>query len=231
MVTTAGAGSEKLIKQKANNNMTIAIDGLIPRVSLKFGRLADALLIVFVQNLIAMITGNADFPTPVPALTALGTALTNFIAKVQEATTGGTIATAARNSAKRALLALVRQLAAYVQFTVNGDLDMLLGSGFNAIKARTPVASVKTPVNVRLTQGEMSGGLLLRFKRDGANSTSFSVQYSETPDGPYTDHAPVTKARMVISALTPGKMYWMRVRANGAGGNSEWSAPVCRMVI
>jgi hypothetical protein len=125
----------------------------------------------------------------------------------------------------------VRQLAAYVQFTANADLDVLLSSGFNAIKARTPVATVKTPVNSRLTQGEMSGELLFRFKRDGANSTSFSVQHAETPDGPYTDHAPVTKARMSTFGLTPGKIYWMRVRANGAGGNSEWSAPVCRMVI
>jgi hypothetical protein len=212
-------------------SMNTVIDGLIPRVAFKFIRLADALLIVFVQNLIAMMTGNTNYPTPTLALTAISTALASFITKVQEAMTGGVLATAARNSARRVLLALVRQLAAYVQLTANGDLNILLSSGFDAVKARSPVAAVRTPLNLRITQGEMSGELLLRFKRNGANSTSFSVQYAENPDGPWTDQPPITKGRTSIKGLTAGKMYWVRVRANGAGGSSEWTAPTCRMVI
>jgi hypothetical protein len=71
--------------------MNTIIDGLIPRVAFKFLRLADALLIVFVQNLIAIMTGNTNFTAPTPALTVVSTTLATFITKVQEAMTGGIV--------------------------------------------------------------------------------------------------------------------------------------------
>jgi hypothetical protein len=124
-----------------------------------------------------------------------------------------------------------RQLSTFVQLTANGDIEFLLSSGFNAGKGRGPVGPVNTPLNLRLTQGSLSGVLNVCFKRDGRNSRMFGVQHAEAPDGPYTDHAYVSGTRTTIVDLTPGKMYWVRVRACGAGGTSEWSAPVCKMVI
>jgi hypothetical protein len=87
------------------------------------------------------------------------------------------------------------------------------------------------PANVRAAYNDMSGEMLLPCK-GGRNVRNFSIQYAESADGPWIDLPLTTKARgTVVAGLTPGKMYWFRMNANGAKGSSDWSVPTCKMAI
>jgi hypothetical protein len=202
------------------------MDGLLARISYKFVRLADALLIM--TNLIAMITGNTNFTTPTPTMIVLQAALEDFVVKVQEAVNGGKIATAPRRASRRTLLALVRQLASYVAFTAGSDIAKMLSSGFDAVKASSATVPVNPPSSIQLFQGKDPGTLIVRLIKKGSNGVSFNVQHSESATGPWIDHLPFTAARTTLTELDSGKMYWVHARANSAGGISAWTDPACK---
>jgi hypothetical protein len=114
-----------------------------PKVSLGFANLPDANLDAFTENVVRSLTGSTVYTTPVPPLTVVTPALTAFTTALAAAAGGGKAATAAKNDARENLLALLRQLAAYVQGACHNDLAILLSSGFEATstnRAQTPLA-------------------------------------------------------------------------------------------
>ena len=113
--------------------------GTYPRVSLAFARKIDTDLIAFTRNVITLMTGNAQYPTPSPALTVITTAVNALETAVHDALDGGKIAIATRNAARAEMLSLLRTLAAYVTGTCDADLVLLLSSGFEPVKAPSPV--------------------------------------------------------------------------------------------
>ena len=153
-----------------------------------------------------------------------------FETAVHDALDGGKIAIATRNAARVKLLGLMRQLAAYVQANCNADLLALIGSGFDAVRAPSPVGALSAPKNPRLRLTGKSGELLFRFDRED-NSVNYSVQTAPTATGPWTDEALSTASRVVIGGLTPGETPWARACANGSAGASEWSAPATAMAV
>lgn len=210
--------------------MNTSINGFFPRVSLGFARKIDTDLIAFVRNVITLMTGNAQYPTPSPALTVVTTSVNAFETTVHDALDGGKIAIAARNAARVELLSLVRQLAAYVQGNCGADLVNLIGSGFEAVRAPSPVGQLDAPGNVRLLLTNMSGQLALRFDKV-VNAANYSYQTATDDVGPWTDEKLSSNTRVLIDGLTPGKTYWARVRANGTAGPSEWSNPATAMAV
>jgi hypothetical protein len=164
--------------------MNTQISGFYPRVSLAFARKIDTDLIAFVRNVIALVTGNDKYPTPSPSLATITTAVNAFETAVHDALDGGRIAIATRNAARTELLSLMRQLAAYVQGNCGADLVTLIGSGFDAVRAPSPVGVLPAPGNLRLEYMGMSGELRLRFDRVN-NAANYSVQSATSPDGPW----------------------------------------------
>src|SRR5438067_1083979 len=92
---------------------------------------SDAELIVDSGRILAGLTGNASYPTPNPTLAAVGTARTGFINTVNNLD-GSQGATAARDTARIALVNVLRDLSLYVQGACQNDLTVLLSSGFTA---------------------------------------------------------------------------------------------------
>ena len=210
--------------------MNSATNGFYARVALSFARKIDTDLIAFVRNVIALMTGNIKYPTPTPTLAAITTSVNAFETAVHEALDGGKIVIATRNAARVELLALMRQLAAYVQGSCNADLLALLSSGFAAVRAPSPVGVLPAPLNPRLTYTDKSGELLLKFDRVN-NAANYSVQTAPAATGPWTDEDLSTATRVVIGGLTPGETLWARCCANGSAGASEWSTPATAMAI
>lgn len=210
--------------------MNNATNGFYARVAMSFARKIDTDLIAFARNVIALITGNAQYPTPTPTLAVLTTSVNAFETAVQEALDGGKIVIATRNAARVELLALLPQLAAYVQGSCKADLPALLSSGFAAVRAPSPVGALPPPQNPRLTYTDKSGELLLKFDRV-TNAASYSVQTAPTAVGPWADEALSTSTRVVIRGLTPGETVWARACPNGSKGASEWTAPTTAMAI
>ncbi|MEY2565388.1 MAG: hypothetical protein QOH88_3581 [Verrucomicrobiota bacterium] len=204
--------------------------GFYPRVSLSFARKIDTDLIAFVRNIIALMTGNPLYLTPLPTLAVLTTAVNALETAVHDALDGGKIAIATRNAARAEMLSLLRQLAAYVTGNCNADLVALLSSGFESVKTPSPVGILPAPENLRLSITGISGELFLRFDRV-QNAANYSVQAAQSPDGPWQDRGLSTATRVMINGLTPGKVYWVRACANGSAGPSGWGGPATAMAV
>ena len=68
--------------------MNSSIDGFYARVALSFARKVDTDLIAFVRNVIALMTNNAQYPTPTPALATITTSVNAFETQVHDALDG-----------------------------------------------------------------------------------------------------------------------------------------------
>ncbi|MGI9088436.1 MAG: fibronectin type III domain-containing protein [Chthoniobacterales bacterium] len=207
-------------------------NGFFPRFSRKFANVPVAMLIAFLRNVIVMMTGNPAFltPPPNPSLADVKTAVDDLEEKNQAALNGGKVEIANRRAAQEAAVNLGRQLGNYVESQSNGDLAVLLSSGFDAVRAPTPSVVPATPLNPTLNYTGVSGELLFRFLGD-YNVRNFSVGYAESAAGPWTDNGLSTTSRVLLAGLTPGKTYWARACANGAAGTSDWCTPASIMAI
>src|ERR1044071_5988879 len=92
------------------------------RTSIGFARLNDSKLGAFVENVIAKMTGNPAFPTPLVSMADLKVAADTYNNAVAESINGGRLATAKKNAARDTLLGLLRQEAAYVESIAGNDL-------------------------------------------------------------------------------------------------------------
>jgi len=104
--------------------------------------LPDTELDEFAGEIIAGLTGNPAFTTPEVPIADLEAAQTAFEEAMTAMAQGGTQATATKNNARGALVALLRTEASYVQLKGNNDLPTMLSSGFlvnNTNTAQSPL--------------------------------------------------------------------------------------------
>jgi hypothetical protein len=200
------------------------------RVLYSFARLADALLIAFVANVILKMTGNVGFQNPRVDMPAMRTALETFSNAVTAALAGGRQLTAAKNQAREALLTLLRQEGSYVQSVAGEDLALLLSSGFEASSKNRTQIPLAQPVieridNPQSTMLAVTVSLLLTARayevriKNGAND--------------WTTVGVFTYSRSIlVTNLTPGTVYTVQVRGIGGSlGYSDWSDPVTHMAM
>jgi hypothetical protein len=200
------------------------------RVSIRFSRLPDPALNPFVLNVIQCMTGNPAFPAPLIPLSQLATLQTNFQSAITASDLGGRQATAAKNTARTALLTAMRTEANYVQGVARHELSLLLSSGFqSASQNRTP-ATLATPA-ISQVVNETTEQLTLRGQ-GVANARNYQVQM-QVDRGDWQDLGIFSQARRIVATgLTPGKVYTFRMRAlGGRTGYSQWSNIVSRMSI
>jgi hypothetical protein len=198
------------------------------RVALSFAQLSDAKLDDFTQNIIASLTGNASFPTPTVPPADLSSALSTFTATLAATAQGGTQATAAKNAARDALMALLRKEANYVQGIASTDLAMLLSSGFEAINSNRSQSPLDKPSIVQINN-EASTQLVLRLQPVD-NARSYEVRVSYGANGWQAAGVFTQARRVVLTNLTPGTNYNIQARAvGGSTGYSDWSDPVSHM--
>jgi len=209
--------------------ITIAVLVMI-HLSRGFFRLSPTKLVEFSRNVVVLMTGNANFPIPVPALSVLTTAIDKLDDLIQKSLSGDRIMIALRDVARNELLMVLVDLGAFVQAACLNNLAIFLTSGFQATKGRSTSVVPGTPSNARLILGIMSGSLVFRFKKD-RNARNCSIQTAPAATGPWTDWGLTTKSTVTLDDLPKMAVTWARVRANGAAGSSEWSEPTCKAVI
>ncbi len=203
---------------------------LFARVLLGFTKLSNDALIMFFDNVLAMMTGNASYTAPSPTLPTFQAALDAFRTAVQEAMSGDRVKISTRRDARVTLLSFGRNLAAYVQGHCNEDVTTLLSSGFHAARRPSPSVIPIAPRNPRTAAGPTSGTVYLRHQKS-PNATNYTVQMATTPAGPFTDYALTTSTRTLVEEIVPGTTVYLRAQAHGAAGSSDWSTVVSRMVI
>jgi len=203
------------------------------RVLLGFTNAPDHSLEETAGAVIKGVTGNASYPTPPVTMPALQAALTAFTTAMAAQAQGGTAATADKNNKRDALVALLRQLAGYVQQNCNNNLATLLTSGFEAVSSSRAQSALEAPDILNIDNGN-SGQLLVKVTAT-ANSKCYEGRYALIGPGgvtgPWQSAGLFTNSRsMPVNGLSPGSMYNFQFRAvGGSTGYSDWSDTVSHM--
>jgi hypothetical protein len=182
-------------------------------------------LITYTQNIVMRMTGNANFTTPVPALTAVTTACNELQTAETAALARTKGAVAIRNEKRTALVALLQQLRAYVQSIADGNVEngtsIIESAG---IAVRKPV--VRKPRVFNAVPGAVSGTAKLIAASAGPRS-SYEWEFS-TDGGKTWVTQPVTiQARTTVLGLMPGASVQFRYKpVTAKGGEGDWSQPV-----
>jgi hypothetical protein len=199
----------------------------IIRVSLSFANFSADQLNSFAILVIVCLKNNPLFvnlPVSVAALQALQTAFQNALTAAAQ---GGTVATALKNEAQDALVAALRQTAAYVQSLGLANVSDVLSSGFDLVSTNTTQSPLTQPV---FTLDNSTTQQLAVALQAVPNAKAYQVQFA-TGTGAWQEAGiyPNTKG-IVLPNLTPGTIYNVRIRAVGGSTQySDWSATVSLM--
>jgi hypothetical protein len=193
---------------------------------------SDPQLITDTNTILTDLTGNPSYPSPAPALPSVKSALDEFATACANAASGGVTLTSIKNDKRAALTALLRQLASYVQVACNGDLTILLSSGFPIQKPqRNPVGVLPAPGNLTVTFGPRTGELDAGVAPvPGAAIYNWQLAAASAPTA-VLQKAQTTAASNSFTGLTPGVIYVVQANAVGSAGPSDWSEPVSQMAV
>jgi len=172
------------------------------------------------------LTGNATFPTPPVLATALATLRETFETALGAAIGGGVAQTAAKDNARAALVDALRQDALYVEQLAAGSETAILSTGYQvASRGHSPMA-IMPKAEIKRIENAAGGSLLVRVNPI-ANAHSYEVQ-TQISGGAWQTVKTSSQARgILVSGLTPGTNYTIRVRAIGGGDSAgDWSDPL-----
>lgn len=201
------------------------------RTSRSYAKLSDPALSEFAGGTVAGFTANLELPNPIvppPALTSLKTAFDNAIVK---AATGGPLDTSAKNSARVGLTAALDKNAGYVDITCDGDLTVLLSSGYQAVSTNRSQAVLNPPQIVAAEYGQ-SGQIRLRIKGD-PNRRAVQGRIKKLGDTEFGPALTFRSAKAIIfEGLTAGVTYVMQlIGIGGSTGKSDWSETVTKIAL
>jgi len=203
------------------------------QVKLNLDRLSREEKVALARQIHTAMTGNATYPTPSPALTALDSA-------ADALETGNAELNTLRQQAKEktvevdtldaALSQVLRDLGAYVQNTSGGDEAKILGAGMGVRDPAAPVTMTQV-TGLESSPGDDSGEVDLSWN-PVRGASSYEVQSSPDPITPTSwGHAGIsTKSTFALTGAPSGQRCWFRVRAVGANGPGPWSDPATKIV-
>lgn len=188
------------------------------RVALNISKVKDEELDLKVQTIIQNMTGNANFPAPLPELDALTLALTAYQAALVARQSGSKEDTARKNEKRSVLEAALRELGNVVDNKSKSDLSVLLSSGFDARKQRTAVfaARLEKPSDIKIEFTQNTGSLKVSVAKI-ANARSYLFQYAPAPITAESQwiSVPGVARTKVLDGLEVGKLYSFRVGGIG----------------
>jgi len=202
-----------------------------PKIKTDFPGYNDSAFEVKTSTIIAAMTGNPHFPSPIPPLSDVVSASTEYSAALVAAKNGGKTEAAVKDQKREALENLLIKLAAYVTMIAGTDRAIMLGSSFDLVKERQPLPPIEKPQIIKVVNGINAGDVLMVIRRViGARNCI----YQYTPDPLTADSVwegqNSTLSKMLLKNLESGKKYWFRVVAYGNNEQVAYSDPVSRIV-
>ena len=200
------------------------------RVLVGFSSLSLTDLVSKTETIIASMTGNANFATPVPALAdvqAKEEALSTVAVAVKM---GDKSQITLRNQLQSELIVMLKNLGDYVNFTAKGDAVVAASSGFGLPKDPSPLPDIAKPEGLYVEDGPNAGEFNVGIK-SVKGAKSYIYQY--TSDAPDSNAKWVsensTYVKNTISGLDKGKTYWCRVAAVGTRTQVVFSDALSRV--
>jgi len=200
------------------------------RTSRSFAKLSDGALSEFLAG-VATGLGNPAYSDPPVKPVDLTTLKTSFDAAIVEAAQGGTALTAAKNVVRDQVLDALNKDASYVDITANGDLAMLLLSGYQSVSTNRAQYTLAAPQVLSADHGQ-GGEIKLRVAAD-PNVKSYLGRIKKATDGEFGPTLSFQSSRKILfQGLTAGITYVMELCAiGGSTGKSDWSDPVSKMAM
>lgn len=179
------------------------------------------------DGLTAVTWCNDPWPSPFPSKAQLIASIEEFLLKASAAEDGDKGKIAARDAARAVMEGLLISAAPYLQALAAGDVEKLEGTGYELSKERASAGSALpgAPQNVKLKHGDLSGSLFLGCRRDKL-ATAYEGQLGTDPNVEASFTMKVIASgcrRFVFEGVTPGQVYYGRVRAIGRNGTGPWS--------
>lgn len=202
-------------------------------VLLGFARGTQAKLVTTARAVHTGLYAQAVYANPPVTAVDLLAGIASFEDAQAATVQGGTAATALKNQKKAALIEQLEELAEFVDTKADGDLAVLLTSGFEARKTTKTRSPLATPVLRSVTNG--ASGELVASSNRLDHARAYEVYAAVMgPDGTPLEwrfHGTSTASRRIIAiGLVPGTMYLVRIRAvGGTTGYSDWSDAMTQM--
>jgi|SRR6185436_16321346 len=170
------------------------------------------------------MTGNADFPTPIPTLIILGGLIDALSLAYENALGGDKIKKSLMRIALKDLMTALNTMLGYVASVSAGDETMILSTGFDVKRPRTPAGILPPPVNVRAVFGNVPGEIILRWA-GVTRRLIYKVQMNDTPadDTNWKDLTYTGKIRLGVNSLISDKVYGFRIASISAEGLGNYS--------
>ena len=201
-------------------------------VKLGLDRLSVPDKVQFVRQLVIDMTGNPNFTTPLPALTAVGTAATAVETAYNAAMTARQTAkakTASMLDAVKAMDLLVSQLANYVENTSSGDAAKIESSGFGVRQVPAPpIGPLPAPTDVSVVPNGNAGTMNMDWKMVRGAKTYLVERAVDAAVLAWVGAGTPTKSKAIVNTMTSGTKYWFRVAAIGAAGQGPWSDAIAK---
>ncbi len=187
-------------------------------------RLSPSDLAVKSNYVVGKMTGNLAFATPSPTLANVNAAIATLDAALEEAKSRASAAIAAKNTAASELRSLMTDLARYVNSASEGDSDIALSSGFDAVLPAVSIPMV-APADLSARMSPMAGSIDLNWP--GVRGARMYKVYMNTGDpsveGAWQLVDLVTRTRYTKAALVANVLVHFRVSAVGALGEGPAS--------
>src|SRR5688572_28335559 len=123
------------------------------RIKLGFSLLNVPAQIERGRNITTLMTGNTNYPTPSPTLAAVDAIIDALEVAYNESRNRDTVKMEIMRTRRAELLAIIRQLGAYVQNASLGNALVTLTSGFSVVPPRSPKPPVQQILDLRIAEG------------------------------------------------------------------------------
>ncbi len=190
------------------------------KVIISFSRLRDDDIDTKSQAIIDSLTGNADFPNPIPTLAEITASRNAYVEALSANELGGKQATLRKNLARKDLEKQLGLLGLYVQANCNGSELIALGSGFEIQKSRTPIGILAKPSNFKVENGPLAASLYASVdKIEGAKSYLFEITKAPVTEDSIWQVESSTAKTFLFEDLVAGTQYAIKVA--GVGSNPK----------
>ena len=198
----------------------------IQKAIVNFAKERDAAIIPPCEFIIASMTGNASFPTPTPALTEMQDLLDSYSQALSDAASRDRNKVAIKNQLRQQLNAALNQLGNYVNTQSQGDVTMIISSGFNVSKLPQP-RYVTTPENLVVKPGINPGTLVTKVKADAAaTGYTFMIAMASTKDDYFWTSTTTSRSQYEFTDLMPRTEYVVKVAVIGSKDQVVYSGIV-----
>lgn len=211
------------------------------RVLSGFNNHTDNAILVEADVILTAMSGNPNFPDPIPSLSEIERAYDDYLACLTRANWArGRIDRELKRESKVLLAQLLSELADYVNRMGKGQLSVLYTSGFPVFTGRKKGRTPGVPTGCQLSDGRISGEVRLDFNSLGRDITyeyAYAVWTSDEEVRPESSELQwekslfTTRSRNnLIKDLPSRSIVFAKVRAINRHGVGDWSS-VVRLIV